>query len=171
MSAVLDQYVQRLRAIDPVSVPGFDDVGNIVPEKAILVDGNVVGDLIIYDSTIADAVSVVAGQIMWWGRVAARAQRVWHHKDREATQWKAKKFLEMAVSEGKPDGWKKPTEKVIEASYRADDQYTILYREVEAAEEAYNVCRLIVDAFKAKRDMLKADVYRAHDGSVQRMSV
>jgi len=169
MSDYLDQYIQRLEAIEPFHVPKITDDGEIV--EGFRIDGSVAQVLAIREATLHDAVSVVATEIMWYGRLAAQAKRVWQQREREVTIWKARQYVTLASPDGKPDGWKKPSDKFIECQYRTLDEYEKRNREAERAEEAFNASQLIVDAFRAKERMLKADVYRARDGSLQRLSV
>jgi len=161
---MLDQFVQRLQ-----NMPGFDihqvtDRGEATPWYKV--DGTIIRDLVIRETDLAVQVQSVAAQIAHWGRMCALTKRVWEIREREYRKWRSEYYLAMLRGAEDTDA-KKPTEKQIEAMYRSEPDYATLQNEIERAEEAYSSSADIRDAFRAKRDMLKATVYKSRDdGSV-----
>lgn len=162
---LLDQYVQRLQNIEPFDIYAVRPDGTVAPWYTVT--GDIARDIVIREDALAAQVEAVAAQVMHWGRHAALAKRVWEIEEREYRVWKAQRYLEtLKNAEGK-----KPTEAFIEATYRTHPEYGPRATRVERAEEAFNAAQAILEAFKAKRDMLKAAVVRAHENGQPRLSV
>ena len=164
----LDAYLVQLANITPIDIPHLTVDGQLDPGNGTRIDGTIVHALAIRSATLANAVSTIAPEIMWYGKVRAQAYRVWQIREREHTIWKARQMLELLSPEGKADGWKKPSLEAAKNLYRIEPEYLTQRRAIEAAEEAYNVCDLIVQALHAKKAMLQVDVFRARDQSLQR---
>lgn len=168
-----DAYVDRLSRIANVEMWTLDDAG--VPVVEFLLSGDIVRRLLIDDANLRGDIDVVAGEIMYWGRVVARQRRCHQVSDRIYRQWRASKEIAFrkAVESGLEKGWgqggRASTEQV-EAAYRTDPDYETVNGRVEATEESYNVADAIYRAFKQKADLLAQDVRRAPDGALQRLS-
>lgn len=163
---MLDQYVQRLQNIEPFQIHAIKTDGTIAPWYTV--DGSIVRDLVIRETDLGLQVQTVAAQIAHWGRMVAQTKRVWEIEERLYRVWRSRFYLSKIVPK---DGEKKPTEKAIEAMYRTDEEYAKLQKAIERAEEAYETARSIYEAFRAKRDMLRATVYRSKDDGSVSMSV
>jgi hypothetical protein len=59
------------------------------------------------------------------------------------------------IATAKENGDKAPTEKQMEAAYRANPLYESYYEVIDCTKEALLCCQVVVDALKAKRDMLR----------------
>lgn len=160
---MLDQYMQRLQNISPFNIHAILPDGNHEPWYNV--DGSIVQDLVIRETDLALQVQTVSAQIAHWGRMAAQTKRVWEMEERGYRAWRSRFFLEQ---KGKD---KPPTEKAIEALYRIDDEYAVWQTQIERAEEAHDSSKSIYEAFKAKRDMLRATIYRSRDDGSVSMSV
>lgn len=166
---LLDQYVQRLQNMSPFNVYVVNADGSVAPWYEVT--GEIVKDVVLREDALALQVASIASQILHWGRHAAQCKRVWEIEERQYRVWRAKKILDLSTPPTDDKGWKKPTESVIEATYQAHPEYSAYYARTERAEEAYNASMAIVEAFKAKRDMIKATVVRAHDSGQPRLTV
>lgn len=160
----LDQYIQRLQNIEPFDIYAVKADGTVAPWYTVT--GDIVRDVVIREDSLAAQVEAVSAQVLHWGRHAALAKRVWEIEEREYRVWKAQRYLE-AVKGAE----KKPTEAVIEATYRTHPEYSIKAARVERAEEAFNAATAVLEAFKAKRDMMKAAVSRSHEAGQPRLTV
>lgn len=162
---MLDQYVQRLQNISSFDIYAVNAEGKVAPWYTV--DGTIMRDLVIRETDLALQVQTVASQIAHWGRMVAQTKRVWEIEERHYRSWRSGFVLEKL---NPPEG-KAPSMGKIEAMYRTEKTYHELQKKVERAEEAYEASKCFYEAFRAKRDMLKAVVFRSRDdGSVQ-MSV
>lgn len=159
-----DAIVQRLQNLAPFNVYQITPDGTMAPWYEV--PGEIIKDVVIHAEGLATQVQVVAGQVAHWGRITAQAKRVWEAEERKYRVWKARQYLESVDPKRKPNGWKKPTEKAIEAGYRLHPDYEALQLAIERAEEAYNSAQTLLDAFKAKQFALTSAVKRNADGSV-----
>lgn len=159
-----DAIIQRLQAIEPFVIQQIDPSGN--PQPWLQVTGpSIVAALVINPHTLRDQIDAIAAEVAHWGRLAAQCKRVWEIHERRYRHWRSTVELKM-LSEAE----KKPTQAVIEATYRTMPEYDVFQTATEAAEEAYNSAMAIYGAFRDKALLLRADVYRAPDGSMQRWS-
>lgn len=164
----LDAIIARLQTMQPFPIQAIDISGNVHPW--LIVDGHaIVPDLVINPHTLREQVDTVAGSIIHWGRMAAQCQRVWEVREREYRGWRSPIELE-CHRHGIP-GVDKITEKLIEVYYRTLPEYNEFQQRVEEAHEAFNAATAVLEAFKAKKDMLRSDIYRSRDGSLQRGSI
>jgi hypothetical protein len=174
---MLDQYIQRYQNLEPFSIYSIDSEGAVTPWYSV--DGSIIQDLVLNEQNVGLQVQVIGSQIMHWSRMSAQCKRVWEIEERNYRVWRSKMQLEIlrepADGEEKP-GWTKtakgepkpPTKERSEAMYRAHPEYVQHQSRIERAEEAYNAAYGVLDAFKAKRDMLKLVVRRNQEtGSVE----
>ena len=136
------------------------------------VTGGIVNDLVIKDANLQEQVQALPGQIMQWGRLAAQCKRVWEIVERQYRIWRDTKMLGLlSPPDPKPKDWKKPTEKLAEATMRSDPQYKVWYKHQERAEEAYNAAMAVLDGFRAKKELMKAAVIRKNENAAPMLSV
>ena len=165
---LLNAAIQRYQTIEPIEIKAIDPTTGTLAQ-GIVVDGNIVHDLTIYDHTLREQVTLVATQIMYWHAMRARAKRVWQIAEREYAVWKAQQRYSV-LGEKHPKTDKAYTIAQADDAYRIHPEYNAMNVAVERAEEAYNLCDGLVDAFNAKQRVLNGDVFRAKDGSLQRSS-
>ena len=169
-----EQEVATLAGIPSVQIVQATEDGQDVVVLANLDMKTVVGRLVIMDSRLRYDVDLVNAEAMHWARMAAAARRCWAIRERQYRIWKAEKefSLRTAVEPGK--GWGqggKVNGEQVEAHYRTAPGYGAVCAAVEAAEETCAVLEAIHQLFRAKAELLKADVRRVPDGSLQRLSV
>ena len=159
---MLDAIIARLQQLQSFNVHAVNPDGSVSPWYEVTGD-KIVPDLVIQEADVLEQVQTISARIMHWGRMAAQCKRVWDITCREYRVWRDKLHLEQLIAAG--DG-KKPTDKVIQATIRAHDQYPVHYMRMERAEEAYNAATAVLDGFRAKKGMLTAAAYRrAEDGA------
>ncbi len=158
----LDQLIQRLQNLEPFNIYAIKDG---IPEPWYEVTGAIVRDLVIMDQDLVTQVQSVSGQVAHWSRMAAQCKRVWEIEERLYRSWRSRFYLEKRNSDTKH------TEKEIEALYRSDGMYTRLQSNIERAEEAYESSRGIVAAFQAKREMIRAAIWRDRETGQPTLSV
>jgi len=162
---MLDQYLQRLQNIEPFEIYAIGGEGGVTPWYTV--DGTILRDLVIRETDLALQVQTVAAQIAHWGRMVAQTKRVWEIEERHYRAWRSRFVLDkLNPSEGKA-----PSMAKVEAMYRSDPEYAKIQTRVERAEEAHETAKMIYEAFKAKKDMLRATVYRSRDDGSISMSV
>ena len=169
---ILDQYVARLANLNSFNIYSVHADGSVKPWYDVT--GAIVKDLVIDDVGLGNQVQTIAAQIMHWGRLAAQAKRVWEVEERGYRQWRdgiVLSLVEPPTESQARKEWKKPTESVIEATYRTDPAYVLWGQRVERAEEAYNAALAVQEGFKAKRDMLMRYVVRHADESQPHLTV
>lgn len=165
MSTPLNAFIQRFQNLPPFNVKALQADGTVVPWYTCN-PGELVLDLVIREDNIPQQISELSTHIMNWGRIASLAQRVWEIEQRRFRTWKAQRYIELAQqpegwtptekdAKGKDKSWSKPSDKAIEFTYRTEDAYIPFNQAVEEAAEAYNCAQAFLDAFKAKRDMLR----------------
>jgi len=162
----LEAIVQRLSTIQPVDIHEVAEDGNTLP--CYLVDGAVINELVIWEMGLTEQVQVISAQIMRWGRLAAQAKRVWEIKERDYRIWRdgvIVRALYVADEKKPPAEWK------IEAQMRTDPLYLVHQKNLERAEEAYNVAQAVLEGFRAKKDMMRAAVVRSQEDAAPRLSV
>lgn len=169
---VLDQYVSRLQNMRPFNIFTIDLKGQVGPWYEVT--SEIVRDLVIHDYDLATQVQTISAQIQFWGRMEAQCKRVWQIEERNYRRWRDAQVVRLARP---PDdaveakGWKKPTDKQIEATYRQMPAYHRYWDSVERAEEAFNASHAILEGFRAKKDMLRSHVYRSKEDGAVRLSV
>ena len=166
----LDPIIARLQNLHPFNIYQVSPAtGEVAPWFEVT--GGIVQDLVLRDDRLHEQVQTIAAQVMHWGRLAAQAKRVWEITERHYRIWRDRTVLTLLDPATKPADWKKPTEKQVDGTIRILPEYTTHYQEQERAEEAYNAAMAILDGFRAKRDMIKAAVQRATEGSAPRLAV
>jgi hypothetical protein len=169
---ILDQYVARLSNLNPFNIFAVHADGTVHPWYEV--SGAIVKDLVIDEVALGQQVQTISAQIAHWGRLAAQAKRVWEIEEREYRRWRDQIILEMVEPPADPQSrkdWKKPTELVIEATYRTHPEYVAWNQRIERAEEAHNAAIAVQEGFKAKRDMLVRYVTRHRDESQPHLTV
>ena len=169
---ILDQYIARLSNLNPFNIYAIHGGGEVQPWYDVT--GAIVKDLVVDEVALAQQVQTIGAQITHWGRLAAQAKRVWEIEEREYRRWRDYQVLKMVEPPTDPvvrKEWKKPTEQVIEATYRTDPDYVKYQQKVERAEEAYNAAIAVQEGFKAKKDMLMRYVVRYHDETQAHLTV
>ena len=171
-STILDQYIARLQNMRTFNIYTIDEKGNVGPWYDVTSD--IVKDLVIYDYDLGTQVSSISAQIQFWGRMESQCKRVWQIEERNYRRWRDHQLLALSRPPDDPEeakGWKKPSEKHIEAMYRQMPAYHKRWEAVERAEEAFNAAHAILEGFRAKKDMLRSHVYRSKEDGAARMSV
>ena len=158
--APFDALVQRIQNLVSFKIFQIDAAGEPI-EWYEVKPAEVVPRLLFSDSEIAVARQTIGAEILEWGRLAAQAYRIFQIQERKFRTWKAKSYLAMIEAAEKAEQ-KKPSDKVLEATYRAHKDYVVMSQAVERAEEAYLTSDMIVNAFKAKERMLYRPV--THQG-------
>jgi hypothetical protein len=182
MSSALDQWVARLQNLDGFNIGAIIKEGQATEPWMQVNSAEIVKELVIDELNLRQQVESVTAQIQMWGRLCAKAKRVWELQERLYRKWRSEFYLEcIKPPKGKKvgPGWtvtakgdpKAPTEKIIEALYRSHDQYQVHQANVEAAEEAFNSANAILEAFRAQKDMLRSYAYRAREDGAARLSV
>ncbi len=159
----LDLLIQRLQNMPAFNIYAVTPEG--VAEPWYEVTGAIVADLVIQDQNLVTQVQAVSAQMAHWSRMAAQCKRVWEIEERLYRSWRSRFYLEKRNAEGKV------TEKEIEALYRTDPEYATYQNNIERAEEAYESSRGIVQAFQAKRDMIRAAIWRDRETGQPQLSV
>lgn len=162
-----DAIVQRLQNIEPFLLHKIDPQGNAVPHMQVTGQA-LVGDLVINAHTLRDQIDSIAAQILYWGRLVATQKRVWELRERQYRRWRSTIELK-CLKEGVP-GLEKTTAAAIETYYRTLPEYDAFQNAIEEAEEVFNIASAAYEGFREKARMLKADVWKAPDGSMQRWS-
>jgi len=159
----LDQFIARFQHIPGINIHAITENGQEAVPWYDVGMGTVVADLVVNELTIPAQLATVTAEIQKWGRFSALTKRVWELEERRYRAWRSEFMLHAIDPEGKPEGWKKPTEGALESMYRTQPEYHRLQAKVERAEEAYNTCDATLQAFRAKKDVLIALKRRYHE--------
>ena len=163
MGNELDTYVARFQ-----NLPGYN-LHSIVSEGMASAPWYQVdmkglcAELVVNELTLPEQLGVISAEIQKWGRLTALAKRVWELNERLYRAWRSKFILTVIDPPEKAKDWKKPTEAVLEAMYRIDPQYHVYQIKIEEAEEAYNSTEAVLQAFRAKKDVLLGMRKRYHE--------
>lgn len=142
-----------------------DENGDIKPH--VIVSSEILAELAVSEYKLEEQNAMNPAQVGHWGRMLAAAERSWEIAERNYRVWRSRFVMNVQSPEGKPDGWKKPSDKLAEAMYRADPQYDVHQKAVEAAKESYNACKGILDAWKEKARAINVAARRKHqDGAM-----
>lgn len=169
MNDRLDAIVARVQNLAPFNIWEIRDDGTIGPWYEV--GPEVATDLVIRDELIGEAVRTITLRIMEWGRLVARARRVWEITERAYRMWRDARVLELITPPPDEPQWKKPTQAEIDARVRTDPQYAVRYQAMERAEEAHNAALAVLDGYRAKKEMLRGAVIRASENAAPRLSV
>ncbi len=152
MNIVLTQLVQKFQNMPPIQIDAIMEGGDIHGWFTVN-PSDIIPSLVISQDTMAEAAGTAA-EILYWGRLVAHCQRVWEIRQRNLRTWKAERYLsEVDLAESKKE--KKPSDKLIEAKYRVHPEYNNINHLTEKAGESFSGVQCILDAFKAKRDLLR----------------
>lgn len=166
----LDAIIQRLQNMHPWNINEIDiKTGKVKPWYEVT--SGIVLDIVIQDHDLKTQVQSITAQIAFWGRMKALTYRVWQIEERLMRVWRSKKFLELYAPEDPPKGWKKPSKEIVDAQIRQTSEYAEFYTRVERAEEAYNATDAVLNAFRAKKDLLKDHVIKQQNDSAPRLDI
>jgi hypothetical protein len=143
--------------------------GKSVRPYIVVEGGPLIEAVRISQHDVAGQAERVSAEIGWWSRLHAQAERVAQFAEREYAIWKAAFRLEHAGVVLESTG-KRPTIAQLEDLYRTADGYRTQNAFLEEAKEAAASARGVVDAFKAKRDIISRELYRANDESLRRIT-
>jgi len=153
MNNLLDAYIARFQNMPPFNIYALADDGvNAVPWYEVT--SEIVKDLVVNELTIPAQVATIAADIQKWGRLTALAKRIWELEERGYRAWRSAFQLKVVNPDDKPKDWKKPTADTVESLYRIEPEYHRWHTRTERAEEAYNATEGVLQAFRAKKDML-----------------
>lgn len=158
MSTIYDAAVHRVQNLSPFNIQTLDDAGEPVDWWEVQ-PKDLAPQVVVNPATLGDDVSILPVQILEWSRHVARTQRVWEIRERRLRVWKAR-----AIVAGKEENSKAPIS-LLESAYRTLPEYEKLASEVDRAAEAHNCATAMLDALKAKRDMMRNFVRRGVDGN------
>jgi len=161
MSNELDRIISRIQSIQSFNIYKILDTGEVEPWYEV-VGASIVPELVIREHTVLEEAQTVAGQIMHWGRMVAQCKRVWEIEERNYRIWRDGRFVVLSTP---PEGEKKPSEKLIDATIRTDPDYRQWYVRQERAEEAYNAAMLVLNGWRAKKDMLETSMIQRLENS------
>jgi hypothetical protein len=179
-----DAVIQRLSNMPPFIVWTLDAQTNIVPWMQVdMVQSGVLRELVISPHNLQGQIDTIGLQVAYWGRlialqarvvsVAERRYRVW----RSGMEWqlyyegmKPKMTID-GLAQDIPEPTKKPTKVEVEAMIRLLPDYGPMYNAQEAAIESRMACDAIYEGFRAKKEVLRADVWHSADGQVHRRSL
>lgn len=163
----MDAILQRLEKVQSITIFDLLDTGGIVPAYE-LPASQVVNELVLREENLVEQIGVIPAEIMNWGRMAARAKRVWETEERNYRVWRDTLYLGLVrVGEGQ----KKPTEAFIQATIRSTVEYREWYARIERAEESYNSLLAILDGWRAKKDLVRTAVIRQHENAAPQIGV
>ena len=164
MYETVESILARLLNFAPWNVYRFNTITKEC-EPHLEIASGVLYDVVIQEGNLREQVQTVSGQIAHWGRLLAQCERVWQATEHKYRVWRDGKSLDLTNPEDKPDDWKKPTQGQVDRLIRVDPEYTEWYIKQERAQEAYNATKAVYEAFKAKKDMLKAALIRSKEDS------
>jgi len=163
----MDAILQRLSKVPTFTIYELLGNGEVVPEYE-LPTGQVVNELMLRENDLIEQIQVIPAEIMNWGRLVARAKRIWEMEERNYRVWRDTLYLELARV---PEGGKKPSDKVIDATIRSTVEYRQWYERIESAEETYNSLLAILDGWRAKKDLVRTAVVRQHENAAPQIGV
>ncbi len=166
MESHLDEYVQRLAHLPSFNVYAITKDGADCEPWYEVNPQEVLNDLVIREQGLGAQLQLLGAEIMKWRRYEALCHRVYLIEERKYRIWRDTLYIKNITPPPDPEeakGWKKPTEKALEAMYRSHPDYSSFQIKSERAEDAMRGCLAVVDGLKAKRDMLKECVGRAKD--------
>ena len=163
MSNELDVYVSRFQNIPGVNIRAVVKDGQDSAAWYEVKMSDVVADLVVNELTIPSQLMTVSAEIQKWGRLSALTKRVWELEERKYRAWRSEFSLSVMNPATKDKDWKKPTGDTIECMYRVQPEYHSKQAAVEQAEEVFNTAEAILQAFRAKKDVLITMRRRYHE--------
>lgn len=168
---ILDQYIHRVQNIPSWNIHSISDDGMHANPWFEVTCDQAVRDLVLDEMRLHEQVSTVTGEIQKWGRLSALARRAWEVEERAYRTWRSAYMLQKMDPEEKTKGWKRPTKEQLEAMYRMEPAYHQLQARIERAEEAFHATEVMLEAMRAKKDMLLKFAYRRRDDGLPQLSV
>lgn len=176
-----DAVIQRLSNMPPFIVWTLDAQMNIVPWMQVdMMQSGVLRELVISPHNLQGQIDTIGLQVAYWGRLIALQARVVSVAERRYRVWRSGMEWQLYYENLKPkmidgvempfDG-KKPTKVEVEAMIRLLPEYAPLYAAQEATIESRMACDAIYEGFRAKKEVLRADVWHSADGQVHRRSL
>ena len=148
-----DAAVQRLQNLQLFHLERLEE-GRPVPGHDV--HPSAIAPLLVINTySVPEDISTVAIVQMEWGQHVATAQRVWEIHERMLRAWKAKRTLELKDAKGEDGKPLKLSQAAIEATYRLEPDYARYNEAVERAAEAHQRAQAVLDAVKAKVQMLR----------------
>ena len=157
----LDKIVFRLQNMHPFNIYQVTEEGDAKPWWEVT-GAEIVPQVVLNENDLTEQVQTISAQIMHWGRLVSQCKRVWEIEERKYRIWRDSYSLEL-LKAGEEDKTKKMTKEVRDMTVRQHPEYTAYYIKTERAEEAYNAASAILDGFRAKKDAIKAAVYRSNE--------
>lgn len=171
---LLQQIVSRLSSVPGWNINAIREDEDRIVRWLQVEPASVVEDLVIREADLTEQVQTVAAQIQHWGRLVALCRRVMAATERKYRVWKNQQLLaqlQPPAGEDEAKGWKKPTQAVIEATYRTSREYAVWQQRRERLEEALNATEMVLEGWRAKKDLLRMAVIRRAEDSAPRLSV
>lgn len=170
----LDEILQKLQNQPPWNIPRFEEVdGRFTPMPWYDVTGAIVFTVAIRDADLETQIEELSAQIQFWGRLEGVCERAVQWHERRLRAWKG---AQTARLKKRPDGeaaegWKKPTDKEVEGTYRNMPEYEGLYDQVDRAKEAQTSTKWVREAFEHKAKMVQKYVRRSIDDGRPKLAV
>ena len=146
------ELLHRVQSLPPIQIYDFTEAGFSVIRTDEIAD--LAQQIVITDANRAEGESLCGLQILEWGRLAAHSSKMLDIAERKFRKFKAEIAMGL-INEAKDGKGKAPTEKQLEAAYRDHPLYDSYNEVIECTKESFMCCQVLVDALKAKRDMLR----------------
>ena len=163
----IDAILHRLARVPSFPIYDLLDNGEVVPEYE-LPTSRVIDELVLREENLVEQIGVIPAEIMNWGRMVAKAKRIWEVEERNYRIWRDTLYLELVRTDS---GQKKPTEAFITSTIRSTIEYRHWYDRIERAEESYNSLLAILDGWRAKKDLVRTAVVRQHENAAPQIGV
>jgi hypothetical protein len=146
-----------------ISVPSFEDL----IDRVASFEAFTVGDrqyssehlipAVTIDSTdlVGEAASTSAF-VLYWGQEAARARRFHARVEAAYRSWRDRMWLELKAKPVEETG-KYPTDAQCEKLYRTSPDYGVWRGRLDDAQESAEMAEAVYEAFKTKKEMIKAE--------------
>jgi len=163
----MDAILQRLSKVPTFTIYDLLDSGEVVPEYE-LPTSQIIAELLLLEENLVEQIGVIPAEIMNWGRMVARAKRVWETEERNYRIWRDTFYLELLrVSEGA----KKPTEALLTSTIRSTVEYRQWYERIERAEESHNALLAVLEGWRAKKELVRTAVVRQFENAAPQIGV
>lgn len=146
------ELLHRIQTLPPIRIYDFTEAGfSIIRTDEI---STLAEEIVIRDSTRVEGESLCGLQILEWGRLCSHSSKMVDIAERKFRKFKAEIAMDL-ITQAKDGKGKAPTEKQLEAAYRDHPLYESYCEIIECTKESFMCCQVVVDALKAKRDMLR----------------
>jgi hypothetical protein len=98
--------------------------------------------------------STCGAHILYWGIEAARAERHYEQAEAAYRAWRDRMWIEFKTG-GDPAS-KAPSDALCEKKYRTAPEYGEWQRRIADAKEGMRCSQAVLEAFRAKRELIKA---------------